>query len=69
MLKVPFLQNNTETIVGLALLTGVLILFFVNAFFVVTSLVSVYGNKKALPQQATIDATVFSQALKVISPQ
>lgn len=69
MSKTPFLLNNKETVIGLSLMTGVALLFFINAIIVIIALVNVYGYKKPLPKESTIDATVFSQALKFIQPQ
>jgi hypothetical protein len=67
MLRIPSLQNNKETIVGLTLILGILVLLVVNISVVVASLISVYGHKPTISSRPSIDATVFSDALKLIA--
>lgn len=67
MLKIPSLQNNKETYVGLALIIGIVLLLVVNVSIVITSLISVYGHQKSVQPRTSIEATVFSDALKLIS--
>jgi len=69
MLKIPSLQNNKETAVGLSLIVGVLLLLIINIGVVIASLISIYGHKQAVTPRPSIEATVFSDALKLISQE
>ena len=68
MLKIPLTQNK-ETIIGVTLFSGVAILFVVNVFLVVLSLIGAYGFQKTLPVSKTIDSSVMSDAVKLIAPE
>lgn len=67
MLKIPSLQNNKETLIGLSLIVGIVLLLVVNISIVIASLVSVYGHQETAKPRTSIEATVFSDALKLIS--
>jgi hypothetical protein len=67
MSKIPSLQNNKETTIGLSLIVGIVLLLVINISVVVTSLISVYGHKPSVTPRPSIEATVFSDALKLIS--
>lgn len=65
MSKIPF-QLTKETIVGLSIFIGVFLLFIVNAYFVVLSLLDVYAAPKVTTGASAIDDSVLSQAVQII---
>ena len=68
MSRIHFLQTK-ETMIGVSLLVGLVVLFVINMYFIISSMILAYGAKSVSKEAQNIDDSMLSQAIKIIATQ
>ena len=66
MSKIPLLTNNKETIIGISLGIGLLLMVFIQTAILVPVLIRVYAPVAKIQNKEPIDTQTVNEALKVL---
>ncbi len=67
MFKIPLLTNNKETVIGVSLGLGLLLMALVQAFVLVPIVTRVYSPVAKIQNKEPIDTQTVNEALQILN--